>query len=115
MIVKGDHPKPSPLKAVVQGALVPTYGQPIVLLPERGYVNHVREDGARVVLQRTWIFPQVEMGSQHALMTGAIHHVAGENILTASRLDRHSIPINLERCYFGLLPGNRAVSHGNME
>jgi len=114
MIVEGDHPKPSPLKAVVQGALVPTHGQPIVLLWNAVTSIMWVKDAARVVLQRTWIFAQVELSGQYALVPSTVHHITAEifsplPVWIATPLRSIFSAATFVFCW------ERRHSHGNME
>jgi len=113
MIVEGDHPKPIPLKAVVQGALVP-HPRTTDCPPSGTLLHqfHVGEDAWRggVVLQRTWIFAQVELSGPVCSRTQYRPPQTGENILnTLPVWIATSTPDQSQRCHFCLLPGNGAI------
>ena len=85
-----------------------------MLLVEGRNIDHVREQGSRMMLEASGFLAQIITVRDHAAESGTVDKIAGMDFFAVGKFHANALLVNLQRSDLGPLPGYRSVMNREM-
>lgn len=117
VVVERNHPEPAAREHVVQGPLVPAPALPLDLedVVERLDPEHVRVEAARVRLEATRLFAELELDRERRAGAAAVDHVPAGEPFALGGGHRDAVFVGVVFGHVRLLANRAAVFDGGLQ